>query len=72
LKYDDPITTDIPAVVVPEIGMCCDAQVVNIESPASFYVQLVQSQQQLHKLVCDNVAGYVVWIGKEVTVYLVC
>jgi len=53
LKYDDPITTDIPAVVVPEIGICCTAQVVNVESPASFHVQLAHSQQQLSKLVVE-------------------
>lgn len=33
LKYGDPITTDIPAAVVPMVNMCCTAQVMNVQSP---------------------------------------
>ena len=50
MKKPVPIATDIPAATVPVIGTCCEAVVVNVQSPSDFHVQLTQSQYQLHRL----------------------
>ena len=50
MKNPVPIATNIPAVIIPEVGTCCDAMIVNMQSPSDFHVQLIHSQYQLHRL----------------------
>ena len=50
MKNPVPIATDIPAATVPVVGTCCEAVIVNVQSPSNFHVQLMHSQYQLHRL----------------------